>query len=86
MSLTTPFWFKQRQAKAEPAGENAYRLTGPNLQPAVVSIRSAENGKLQGVVRADSDGPELAVTAPVFDTMSEAWEATFELYRQKLIV
>jgi hypothetical protein len=82
----TPFWFKQRQAKAEAAGENTLRLTGPNLQEAFVSLRQADNGKYQGVVRLAADGPDLAVTEPMFDNLHEAWEATFELYRQIIVV
>ena len=31
MEPIPPFWFKQRQCKAEPAGPNAVRVTGPNL-------------------------------------------------------
>ena len=71
---------------AEPVGPETYRLTGPNLQEALVSVRKADNGKYQGVVRLSADGPDLAVTEPVFDNLFEAWEATFELYRQKIIV
>ena len=86
MPLVTPFWFPQRQGKAEPAGENTYRLFGPNLPETFISIRRGDNGKWYAAVRHEADGPDLAVTEPIFDTEYEAWEAAFELYRELVIV
>jgi hypothetical protein len=86
MELVTPTWFKQRQAKAEPAGENTYRLFGPNLPECFLSIRRGANGKWYGALRCEAEGPDIAVTEPVFDQEYEAWEAAFELYREYVVV
>ena len=45
MSLILPSWFKQRQAKAEPAGDNVYRLTAPQLREAFIAIRQGADGR-----------------------------------------
>jgi len=86
MSPITPFWFKQRQAKAEPAGADAYRLTGPNLREGTISIRNAENGKWLAALRLAPDGPEVEATSPEYDSTYEAWEAAFELFRRECVV
>ena len=42
----TPFWFKQRQLKCEPAGsDHLLRITGPNLGDAFIRIQQDENGR-----------------------------------------
>jgi hypothetical protein len=82
---TTPFWFKQRQCKAEPQPGEVLKLSGPNLTDAYiyarpegerwrVGLRLAPNG--EDVARADLEQP----------TPRRAWEAAFELYRTHLIV
>jgi hypothetical protein len=81
-----PFWFKQRQAKAEPAGPDAYRLTAPNLPDAFVSIRQDSEGRWGAALRRTADGPDVAVTATAYDSPGEAWEAAFELYRRDLVI
>jgi hypothetical protein len=86
MEVVTPSWFKQRQAKAEPAGANTYRLFGPNLPECFLSIRRGPNGKWYGALRYEADGPDVAVTDAVFERDYEAWEAAFELYRVQVIV
>jgi hypothetical protein len=86
MALVTPTWFQQRQAKAEPAGENTYRLFGPNLPEHFLSIRRGPNGKWLGALRREADGPDVAVTEPEFEHEYEAWEAAFELYRGHVII
>jgi hypothetical protein len=86
MQLTVPSWFKQRQAKAEPAGEQTYRLTAPNLGEAFVSIRKAEgDGGWSAAVKAKADGPDLDSTGPTIPDEAEAWYAAFELYRRRFI-
>jgi hypothetical protein len=86
MPLVMPFWFPQRQGKAEPAGENSYRLFGPNLPEYFLSIRKGANGKWFAALRREADGPDAAVTEPTFASEYEAWEAAFELYREQVIV
>jgi hypothetical protein len=86
MEPILPTWFKYRQGKAEPAGENTLKLTAPNLPEAYVAIRAAENGNYQGVFRRSVDGSDEAVTQPEFVTQEEAWGAAFELYRNRVVV
>jgi hypothetical protein len=84
--LITPFWFKQRQCKAEPVGEGTYRLTGPNLKEAFITIRRDESNRWSAALRFAADGPDVAATPYEFATDYDAWEAAFELYRVHVIV
>jgi hypothetical protein len=85
MSLTAPYWVKQRQVKTESAGDNLYRLTAPNLAEAFVGIRKSGSGLWSSFVRTRADGDDIEATEPVFDTEPEAWYAAFELYRRRII-
>jgi hypothetical protein len=84
--LITPYWFGQRQCQAMSAGDNFFRITGPNLPERFLGIRLAGNGKFEAYLRRQQDGSDLAVTGPDFDTTYNAWEAAFELYRAKVIL
>jgi hypothetical protein len=86
MALTVPSWFKQRQAKAEEAGENHYRLTGPNLREAYIGLRPADGGHWTAYLRFTPDGPDAAVSPESFATQYNAWEAAFELHRCQVVV
>jgi hypothetical protein len=86
MSPILPSWFKQRQAKAEEAAENLYRLTGPNLREAFIGIRREENGHWLAFLRYAAGGSDAAVTEPRFQTLYDAWEAAFELFRTGVVV
>jgi hypothetical protein len=86
MVLTLPFWFKMRQGKAEPAGDNTYRLTAPNLPETFISIRSSGNGSWTPVVRSSADGPELAVAEKSYHNPADAWGVAFELYRNAVVI
>jgi hypothetical protein len=87
MPPTYPFWFRQRQCKAEPAGdENTLKVSGPNLGEAYIGIRRADNGRWGAVMRAAADGPEVAATEAELENPADAWEAAFELYRTQVIV
>jgi hypothetical protein len=85
MQPIPPFWFKQRQAKAEPAGPDTFRLTGPNLGEAFISIRRSDNGRWSAALRSAADGPDLVATEPEFETPTDAWGAAFELYRTQVV-
>jgi hypothetical protein len=85
MELIVPTWFKYRQGKAEPAGEDTYRLTAPNLTDAFIHIHRTDNGRWSAVLRGAPDGPALAVTEPEYESVNEAWSAAFELYRNSLV-
>jgi hypothetical protein len=68
MQPILPSWFKQRQGKAEPAGDSTYRLTAPNLGEAHISIRQAADGRWSAALRLAAGGPEVAVTEAVYET------------------
>jgi hypothetical protein len=86
MALVTPFWFKQRQGKAEEAGPNLYKITGPNMKEAFLGIRQGDNGRWHAFVRHQADGPDVAATTESRTTPYEAWEVAFEMYRTLEIV
>jgi hypothetical protein len=87
MQPNPPFWFKQRQAKAEPAGaDTILRLTGPNLPEAFITIGEGVDGHWRAALRSTPDGDDLDATEPEFDNPADAWDAAFELYRTRIIV
>jgi hypothetical protein len=86
MAVILPTWFKQRQGKAEPAGDNTYRLSGPNLREGYITIGRAENGAWQAGLRFQAEGPDADATQPVLPNEYEAWEAAFELFRLAVVV
>jgi hypothetical protein len=86
MEPILPFWFKQRQAQAEPAGPDTYRLTAPNLREAFISIRKDAEGRWGAALRLAAEGPDVAVTTTAYDTPGDAWDAAFEMYRRELVV
>jgi hypothetical protein len=85
MEPILPSWFKQRQAKAEPAGSDTYRLTAPNLGEAFICIRRADNDRWSAALRLAADGPDVAATQPTFDLPGDAWNMAFELYRNHVV-
>jgi hypothetical protein len=87
MQPLPPFWFKQRQCKAEPGGdEQTLKVSGPNLGEAFLHIGRGENNLWRAAMRLTSDGPEVAGTEAELDNPTDAWEAAFELYRTHVIV
>jgi hypothetical protein len=87
MEPSIPFWFKQRQCKAEPVNEHELKLTGPNLGDAYIRIsRDQAGGRWRAALRLTPDGTDLAATEAESPGPKEAWEAAFELYRNHVIV
>jgi hypothetical protein len=87
MQPIEPFWFKQRQCKAEPAGaDHLLKVTGPNLGEAYIGIQLADNQRWRATLRTAPDQPDVAVTEAEHDTPRDAWNAAFELYRRHFIV
>jgi hypothetical protein len=85
MTPTLPFWFKQRQCKTEPAGSGqAIKVTGPNLAESFLSIAPAESGQWKAALGFAADGPPVA-TAEGLPSAHAAWDAAFELYRERVI-
>jgi hypothetical protein len=86
MQPVLPSWFKQRQAVAEPAGDNVYKLTGPILPETFITIRKGENGLWQAALMQSPSGPDIAVTDAEYETPGDAWGAAFELHRVHVMV
>ena len=87
MSLIIPFWFKQRQCKAEPqADSNMLEVSGPNLPKAYLTVSPADPIGWRAGLRAAIDGPDVATADASVPTAKAAWEAAFELYRIHFIV
>ena len=86
MEPITPFWFKQRQAKLEPASENTFKVVAPQQGDAYLLVRQHEDKRWSAAVRLTQDGEDLASTPPEFPTPGDAWGAAFELYRRLAIV
>jgi hypothetical protein len=86
MTVSPPFWFKNRQCKAEPIGEDTLKVTGPNLGEAFLRIVKGDGGHYSAALRMTADGPDVAVTPPEICDAREAWDAAFELYRTHVIV
>jgi len=87
MQPILPFWFKQRQCKAEPAGsENMLKVSAPNLGEAYLRIEQADNQRWRAALRLTPDGPDVQSTGPDFASPQAAWDVAFELFRQNVIV
>lgn len=86
MNLDLPFWCRQRQAKVEELSTGRYKITGPNLPEAVVSIRIGADLQWQAVVQNTANGPEVDATGYEFANARDALGAAFELYRRHMIV
>ena len=86
MQPIPPFWFKQRQAKLEPAGENTFKAVAPQQGDAYLTVRKGDNGRWSAAVRSTADGADLMSTPAEFDNPVLAWEAAFELYRRHALV
>jgi hypothetical protein len=86
MPPTLPFWFKQRQCKAEPAGSDyTVKVSGPNVPEAFLSIAPGDDGRWNASLRFTADGPAVS-TAEGLASVRDAWEAAFELFRVQVIV
>jgi hypothetical protein len=86
MPPTLPFWFKQRQCQAEPvSGEHLLKLSGPNLDPAYIHI-DREGERWRAGLRLTPDGPDVSATEAEIPDERKAWEAAFELYRNRFVV
>ena len=84
MKLDLPYWFRQRQAKADELAQGSYKISGPNLPEGVVSIRIGDDMLWRGILQARADGPKVAVTEG-YPVAKEAITAAFDLYRVHMI-
>jgi len=85
MEPVPPFWFVQRQGKAEQAGADVFKLSAPNMKDAFISIHSGTGRAWYAALRQSPDGPEIAVTSAEFPAREDAWQAAFELYRNHFV-
>jgi hypothetical protein len=87
MQPILPFWFKQRQCKAEPAdGDDTLKVSGPNLAEAFLRVVKGEAGTWKASLRLAADGPDVATADAEQPSAKAAWDAAFELYRARVIV
>jgi len=86
MTLDLPFWIRQRQAKVEELNTGTYKITGPNLPEAVVSVRIDDSLRWRAALQTKADGPDIAGTQAEFATPKQALSAAFELYRTHFVV
>jgi hypothetical protein len=84
--LRVPFWFQQRQGKAEAVDADTYRLTAPNLAEAFIGIRGTPDGSWAPFLRMSKDGPDESGPYKNLVSREDAWAVAFELYRIKLVV
>jgi hypothetical protein len=82
----TPLWFKQRQCRAEQAGEDLLKVSGPNLPEAYLHIGPGENGTWKAGLRYTPEGPDVVTALAEQPNARAAWDAAFELYRTHVIV
>jgi len=82
-----PFWFKQRQCKAEPqASDTLLKVSGPNLAEAYLHIDPTEGNLWKAGLRLTPDGADVASYDTGLPNPRAAWEVAFELYRTYIIV
>jgi hypothetical protein len=83
-----PFWMRQRQVKAEPAGESAVKLTAPNLPSHELAIEGASPDWKARVYRLPAEGQKILVAEREFAApgVEAAWQNAYELYRQQVII
>ena len=48
--------------------------------------QQGDSGRWSGALRLTADGPTVVATPPELETLYDAWEAAFELYRQQIVV
>ncbi len=84
MQPDPPFWFKQRQAKLDAAGENTFKVTAPNQGEAYLVVRRGEDGRWVAAIRATAAGEDLDATESASE--ADAWQAAFELYRRAMVI
>lgn len=86
MEPITPFWFKQRQCKLEPAGsDNVRKASGPNLAEAYLQVEPGAAGRWTAALKQTADGPAVATAEAEYPSARAAWDVAFELYRQYVI-
>jgi len=81
-----PFWFRQRQGKAESIGEDRLRLTAPNMAEAFIGVEKNADAQWRPVLHRTADGENLASTNTSYGSPQEAWDAAFEVYRETFVV
>lgn len=81
-----PFWAVQRQIKIEEAKDGFCRLTAPIMPESFIGIRKEENGLWAGVFRHDLEGEDTEASEPIYNNELDAWNAAFEIFRNRVVV
>jgi hypothetical protein len=81
MEPTTPFWFKQRQCRLEPAGDNQFKVSAPNFGEVFLRVEPGSDNRWRAALRRTADGPDEHATPAQFPSIGHAWQAAFELFR-----
>ena len=86
MAVIVPSWFKGRQGKAEELRPGLLKLTAPNLREWFVGIGRLDDAGWVAFLRDEPDGPDTATVE--LDPMpeQEAWDAAFEVYRNRVVI
>jgi hypothetical protein len=86
MEPIPPFWFKQRQCRMEPAGnDHLLKVSGPNLGEAYLHVDKGEGERWKAGLRLAPDGPDVATADAEQPSAKSAWDVAFELYRTHVI-
>jgi hypothetical protein len=85
--VALPFWLTQRGGKAQPIDDHTIRIIGESLPVCELSVFPMPTG-VGWRVAVELVTPEarqtLAQTESPFENETAAWQAGFDLYRQRL--
>jgi hypothetical protein len=85
--ITLPFWIQQRGVKAEEINERTFRLVGTDFPASEISVfpMPAGHGWRVAVDLLVQGGRQtVARTESPFENEDAAWNAGFELLRQRI--
>ncbi len=85
--VTLPFWMQNRGVKSEEVDERTLRVTGEDVPACEISVfpMPAGHGWRVAVDLLTNDGRQtLAQTESPFENEMMAWNAGFELFRQRI--
>ena len=85
--VSLPFWLQQRGGKADPLDDRTIRITGTNLPLCELSVFPMPTGvgwRVAVELITASARQTIAKTESPFENEQSAWQAGFDLYRQRL--
>lgn len=87
--VALPFWLQQRGGKADAIDDRTIRISGENLPTCELSVFPMPTGvgwRVAVEVISGVSRQTLAKTESPFENEQSAWQAGFDLYRQRLEV